>query len=552
MIKYLLTKKYLIYLNIVFAFLGFISLYGIFYSYSIITDIVENKYISNAYKVTIFVFVVVLILLTFSICSVFVTQKILSLAVRKLRNDIFISAYSESLNTYYTKGSNFYTSILLNDVDIIEDKFFRPILEIINDLIQIMIMSIAIIIIGWKYFLVVILLMIPSIISPFILKRQLEKRGIEVSSYLQKYIKMVSDIINSFELTKFFNIENVIKYKYANGFIDLEKVRKHQNYCITYNNCLIIFSILFLKLLSLLYFTNNSMNMLIAVSAVSLLFGLTNNIGNPINNILKYIEQIISTKDIRTKISTIIKSYRGEDKSSFVFSNKIIAKNIFLTLGGKEILHKFNVSIEKGKKYAIIGGSGSGKSSFCKLLLGYFNNYDGILEIDGVNIKDIPLRMLYQNIAYLSQEAYFFTDTLRNNITLLNDTYKDNEIIEAINFAELSELYTKLPNKLDTIIEPAKQNFSGGEKQRLALARLYLLKSNIIIIDEATAALDNETAMIIEKKLLSMKGKTVIAIIHKINDTIRDYDNIFVMEDGHIKVSGGYYQITNIIEDKKC
>ncbi|MCT4543099.1 MAG: ABC transporter ATP-binding protein/permease [Vallitalea sp.] len=546
MIKYFLRKKSLFFIDLILACIGFINLVAIFYSYSVITDIVKESDTSKAYMITIFVLANILILLAISMGSVYVTRKILHIGVIELRNDIFVASYRESVCDYGVKGSNYYISAILNDVDLLEDNYFRPMLEIFMDSIQIIIMSIAIIFVGWKYFIVVLFLMIPSLISPFILKKQLNKKGIAVSKALQVYTKIVSETVRAFEVIKLFSINKKIESRFKDDVTKLEDTRKSQNYYKTYNNCIITFSIMLLKIFSLLFFVNRSMEMLITAATVALLFGLANNIRNPFNNILKYIEQINSTKEIRNKTLNLINNGEKdvlEKNDKFEFNDKIIAKEIKLSVGTNSILKGFNIELEKGKKYAIIGESGSGKSSFCKLLLGFFDDYNGSIKIDDKDFKDISLRQIYDNISYISQESFVFTDTFRNNIALLNSSYNDEEIMRAIHLAGLDELYKKLPNGLDTIIEADKYNFSGGERQRIAIARLHLSKSNIIILDEATSALDKSTSLYVEKNILSKKDKTVIAIIHKINDTIKEYDKIFIVKNGYIEQSGSYFEI---------
>lgn len=544
--KYLFKDKASFVFGILISFLGFFCLLGLFYTYSIITDVVVAKDKGRSIAVIVLVLGIIMVLMLCTILSVFLTRNILQKAVFSLRQDVFCSAYRKSVGQFRKQGANYYSSVLFNDVDLLEDKYFRPMLEIINDSTQIIIMAVALGLIGGKYLLVVALLSLPIIAVPFLLKKQIADRGQKVSQGSEKYLSLIKDTIGMFHTVKYFGKEKQILERFYAGSEKIESTKYKLASIKAFNTCLNSFSVLALKFVSLLYFTDSALNFVIDVATVSLLFSVTNNIGNPIHNILGYIENIHSTKIVREKIEKLIEDKEREKKSAKSLSNSnLLVKDVSLDLGGKRILNRFSFEFLQGSKYAIIGESGSGKSTFCKILLGYFDNYQGEIKLDGVDIKNIDKQQLYQRVVYVSQDTYVYTDTLRNNITLLSDAFSEQQILKAVKDAELEELLKRLENGLDTRIDSENLTLSGGEKQRIALARAFLYNADIYILDEATASLDARNTACIENRILALENKTVISIMHKFSENITQYDSILVVDAGEMVVADSYHALKN-------
>lgn len=205
----------------------------------------------------------------------------------------------------------------------------------------------------------------------------------------------------------------------------------------------------------------------------------------------------------------------------------------------REIFKEFNLEIQQGKATAFVGESGSGKSTAVKLLAGLLHPYSGHIMVDGLDLSEINLNSYYEHIAYLPQEPPVFDGTLRENL-VFDDDVADIALIEAIRKAGLESWCSKLESSLDTALGERGVSLSGGERQQLALSRLWFSNANLVIFDEATSAIDNLTEEAVMKNVMDLlEGKTVIAIAHRI-DSIKTFDNIVVFQDGRVVEQGKF------------
>lgn len=208
----------------------------------------------------------------------------------------------------------------------------------------------------------------------------------------------------------------------------------------------------------------------------------------------------------------------------------------------KKLIENLSLKINKNEKIALVGESGSGKSTIIKLIMGLIKNQEGKILIDKNDLSKLNLNDFYDNVTYVSQESPIFDGTLRENL-VLDKNISDKEIKEVLKLVSLEKFISHLENGLDTELGEKGIRMSGGERQRVALARLFFDDSKIIILDEATSAMDNITEKeVMENILKRLKNKTVIIIAHRL-ETIKDVDNIFVLKDGKIIEEGRYKEL---------
>jgi ATP-binding cassette subfamily B protein len=207
------------------------------------------------------------------------------------------------------------------------------------------------------------------------------------------------------------------------------------------------------------------------------------------------------------------------------------------------IVENLSLTIAANKTTAIVGATGSGKSTLVKLLLRLYEIQSGKILIDDIDIRDLDLRSLRAAIGWVSQDVFLFHGSVLENIAYGSFAATVEQIVAAAKIAEAHEFIQDLPKGYDTIVGERGQKLSGGQRQRIAIARAVLRNPPILIIDEATSAVDNETEAAIQKSLERItKNRTTIAIAHRLS-TIRNADHIYVMDQGKVVESGNHDQL---------
>jgi len=254
-----------------------------------------------------------------------------------------------------------------------------------------------------------------------------------------------------------------------------------------------------------------------------------------------------ASKRILPIIDTINLIQTNDDKINLNLKNgNIDCKDInfhYSTNLENKVLKNINIKINGGKMTALVGQSGSGKSTLLSLIPRIYDPTEGKLEIDGQDIKEVNLFSLRKEISIVDQNVTLFDDTIFNNIKYAKPDAKDDEIYEASHLSMCSEFIDKLENKYQTMIGENGVRLSGGEKQRLSIARAFLKKSKIILLDEATSSLDSETEEKIQKALDKLTlNKTTVVIAHRLS-TILNSDKIYVMDKGMVMDSGNHEEL---------
>lgn len=227
-------------------------------------------------------------------------------------------------------------------------------------------------------------------------------------------------------------------------------------------------------------------------------------------------------------------------------------KNVsFSYVEGKSVLNKMSFKINPKETVAFVGKSGVGKSTIFSLLCKMYNNYDGEITIDGINIKELDRDSIRGNITIISQNPYIFNMSIKDNLKLVKKDLTDEEMINVCKMVYLDDFINSLPEKYETIVGESGVMLSGGQKQRLAIARALVQKTEIILFDEATSALDNETQFQIQKAIDSLKKEyTILIIAHRLS-TIKNADRILFIDNGKIIQEGKHEDLLLSCEEYK-
>ncbi|UJB22127.1 peptidase domain-containing ABC transporter [Staphylococcus hominis] len=373
--------------------------------------------------------------------------------------------------------------------------------------------------------------------------QKVAENNAELSSYLIESFEGINTIKNYQSEDIRFNQGTT---KFNNLIENVLKLGRFTNIQFTINNFLkLAISLVILWLGSYLVMDNKmTLGSLLAFNALTVYYldpiERLINIQPTIQSSIVAARRIVEITDLETEQELNI------SKLPFSFEKKLTFKHVNFQYGFRDtVLTDINLEINKGEKVAIVGESGSGKSTIGKLINRYYDVLEGEIAIDGQNLKDIDLKDFRKHIGYVSQDTFLFADTIKNNLIYGSNKNKDERsVIEACKLAESIDFIQKLPDQFNTMLEKKGNNLSGGQSQRLSLARTFLKDPDIYIFDEATSALDSITEQKVMKHIdeLNKKNKTVIIISHKLS-TINNADMIYVLKDGKIKEQGKHEEL---------
>lgn len=292
------------------------------------------------------------------------------------------------------------------------------------------------------------------------------------------------------------------------------------------------------------YFAINGM---ISIGVISAFIVYAKQFGRPINEIAQLYGQIQTAIAGAERVFSVMdepeedkSGERGMDGTKGVISFRNVN---FSYVPGKQVLYDFNLDIYAGHKVALVGATGSGKTTVVNLLMRFYDIDSGEILIDGVNIKDIECAKLRSSTAIVLQDTVLFSDTIRNNLKYSNPEASDKEMERAAKMSNCHTMITRLANGYDTELTESGQNLSQGQRQLLSIARAFLANPKILILDEATSSVDTRTEQHIQDAMVNlMKDRTSVIIAHRLS-TIRDADFIVVLDQGRIVETGNHEEL---------
>jgi ATP-binding cassette subfamily B protein len=232
--------------------------------------------------------------------------------------------------------------------------------------------------------------------------------------------------------------------------------------------------------------------------------------------------------------------YPGADEVSLASLEEVSAND---RRAGGQVLHDVSLRVEPGHLLALVGPSGAGKTTITALVARLYDPSAGTVRVGGVDLRDASLDSLHSRVGVVTQEAHLFHDTVRSNLLYARPDATDQQLEDALRAAQIWDLVSSLPKGLDTVVGDRGHRLSGGEKQRLALARLLLKAPGVVVLDEATAHLDSESEAAVQRALdTALEGRTSLVIAHRLS-TVRDADAIAVVDDGRIVEYGPHAEL---------
>jgi ATP-binding cassette subfamily B protein len=396
--------------------------------------------------------------------------------------------------------------------------------------------------------LIVIGILVVFIAWSMIIQRLQEPSNIKANENEDFEKANVADIFTNIESIKYFGKEDYIKKKFLKlADTTTQSYYKNWNYYKIMSTGQIV--ILGLGTLFLIYSTimrvlSGDITMGTLVFVYSVYGGLLPPLYSFVYGVRGFYRSMADFQDLFAygKIEKEVKDKVNAQELDIKEGN-VEFKDIDFNYGKRKIFEKFNLNVDKNKKVALVGHSGSGKSTLVKLLYRLYDVNSGAILIDGKDIREFTQESLRNEMSIVPQECVLFDDTIFNNVLFSRPNASKSDVMKAIKLAQLDKIISNFPNKENTIVGERGVKLSGGEKQRVSIARALLADKKILVLDEATSSLDSETEYEIQQDLKQlMKGRTTIVIAHRLS-TIMSADKIVVMKNGKIVQMGNHNKL---------
>ena len=552
------TKKYL--KNIFIAFLFSILLAGSTSSVAYLLDpAIKNLFVEQDQSMIILI--PCLIVLAFAVkgASLYLAKLMMigvSEEVKKdIQNDIFSSLLKADTQTIDDKHSGEFIANLTNDVHLITNLLSTVVLNIFKDSLTLIGLLFVMFYQNWKLSLIAIIMIPLASLAAKSLGKRISKVSNQQMSRAGVLTSYLVEMFKNHKIIKIFQKEN---YEKKRAFYFINNLKESTKKI----------AIVFVRASPIMEFLTGIMIAFLIFYAAKLVS--RNEI--EVNNFFSFLAaMMLAYQPVRSLATVNISIQQGIAGAIRVLpiindvpkiKDQINAKDLELDNGtiqfenvnfrypktDKIILNSINLNFTGKKMTALVGHSGAGKSTILNLIPRFYDSNGGDIKIDGQSIYKYSINSLRKNLSLVSQDTTLFDDTIKNNIAYANLEASQSEIEEAANLSFASEFIEKLPDKFETLIGENGIRLSGGEKQRLSIARAILKKSPIILLDEATSSLDAETEDKIQKAINFLtKGRTTIVIAHRLS-TILNSDKIYVVDNGLISSEGKHDELLKTSE----
>lgn len=469
--------------------------------------------------------------------------------LKDIRNVMFDKIVSLPLAFYSEKSKGDTISRVSSDVDEVKNSFLSILEMVVREPLTILFSLITMLILSPKLTLFVFIF-IP--ISGFIISKigkSLKKGSLKVQQEQGVFLSILEETMTGLRIIKAFDVEHVFAkkfedsnaryYKYSNALLNRQNLASPISEFLG----IIVIGIL-LVYGGYLVFVDNSMDPSFFIGYITLAY----NILTPAKAIAKASYGVKKGNGAAERILEFLESENTitEIENPIIkteFQSNISVDNISFKYDDQLVLKNFAINVPKGKTIALVGQSGSGKSTIANLITRFYDVNEGRISIDGVDIKNLSKSSLRGMLGVVSQDSILFNDTIRNNIKIGKQNATDEEIIDALKIANAWEFVKDLPEGINSNIGDSGNKLSGGQKQRLSIARAVLKNPPIMILDEATSALDTESERLVQSALENMmRNRTSIVIAHRLS-TIQNADEIIVMQKGEIVEQGKHNEL---------
>lgn len=477
------------------------------------------------------------------------SKKFICKVTTQLRNDAFKGIFKKNISDFNAVNSADYLSALTNDVKNIEENYLLPFLLCLQNIIVFITSFIVMIYLSPLVTLCLFATTFLLIAIPSLFNKAIQKKQDAFSKKQSQLTVAIKDFLSGFEVIRSYKMNShiVSDFEEKNNTVytakySLDKILASVEALSTLLGVAVQCSVLFVS--AYLIITGK-----ITAGALVGLVQVSGTIVMPIQILSQNIPKIGGSKPIAQRLNSFINYH----DSTFIgtvtptFHDDITVRNLRFGYGENEkdeAIKGINFTFERGKKYAIVGKSGCGKTTLINLLTGYYAGFKGEILYDGTDMQKLDIEKLNEMSSVIHQNVYMFDESIKDNICL-HKTTSQSDLQKSLNMSGV-EMFLGNEKNLDTLVGENGNNLSGGQRQRVAVARALVQRKSILILDEGTSAVDMQTAYDIESQLLKINDLTLITITHSLNsDLLTDYDSIVFMEDGLVLESGSFDNLVN-------
>ncbi len=471
--------------------------------------------------------------------------------IHDLRVDLYAHLQNLSLGYFTEERKGNMISSVINDVRIINDSAMAVVNSALRDPPQILLYTALLFFFNWQLSLVVFLLL-P--LSGFVISRvadKLKKKSIESQEKIADLVSVLDETLGNIRVVKAFGMEEFEVKKFtreSRTYAEInKKIQRRRNWATPISEMFGVIIVAFI-----LWFMGRGVidgTSSMTPGALLLYIGLIVQMMQPLklfgqvfNSVQEGIgagERVFGLLDTKPKIVN-----KPGAISLNGLQSSIVYNNVSFTYEtGTEVLHALSCDIKAGETIAIVGHSGSGKSTMVDLLSRFYDPTNGSILLDGIDLRDISIDSVRSLMGIVTQETILFNDSVRNNIAYGSDAIPFDKVVQAAIVANAHNFILDLPQGYDTVIGDRGVKLSGGERQRLSIARAILKNPPILIFDEATSALDTESELLVQEAIERLlEGRTSIVIAHRLS-TIQHADKILVIDNGYLVESGKHDEL---------
>ena len=466
-------------------------------------------------------------------------------ALAQYKSLAFHNLSEKSISAFSRENTGRYISVLTNDVNSVEANYLKYSFNLVY---YVLLFFGALGMMFWyspTLTAATILLSLFPLAASLLMGKELANREKVVSDKNEGFTSQLKDLLAGFSVIKSFKAETEAQRMFdaANRDVEEHKRRRYWWNClitvISQNLCSEILQMGIFFLGAFLAIRGD-----ITPGTVLIFVNLCNFVIQPINTVPEFWANRKAAKALIEKLAQVTEENAGRSGETIppVLDKAIILDNVtFSYEPDKPVLEDLSLRLEPGKKYAIVGGSGSGKSTLLNLLMGAYDSYGGSITIDGRELREVDTDSLYDLMSLIGQSVFLFDDTIRNNITMFRD-FPDQLINDAVKRSGLSELLAQRGEEYRCGENGVA--LSGGERQRVSIARCLLRGAPVLLLDEATASLDNQTAFAVTDAILHLDGLTRVVVTHRLDAALMEqYDQIVMLRNGRIQEAGSFEQL---------